>query len=226
MILELPDEIDLRAASDKRTYTTDAKGRHLYGVFEHIRERRPTAITGICLHQTACHMGERPARYLSTGAHMVVTREGQRFRLHDWTDRIVSANGFNARCISIEIDGLYAGDDSNDRRALASTWNDPSTKEREQPMKLTPAAIAAAREACRVAIREVPTIKLLLAHRQSSGTRQSDPGAAPWREIALPIIAEFGLNQPTPSYDPRTFKVDDGRPIPECWDPRCKGNAY
>lgn len=224
-MVELPDEIDLRAHSSQRTWDPQVPG----GVFEHVRSRTIREVTGIVLHQTACVMGERPERYLNTGAHFVCTRGGQRLRLHDVTDRIVSANGFNARCVSIECDGIYPGDDSNQARAIATTWDDPTTKIREQPMVPTLALIAVARGTIRAIVREVRAaggeVKYLFAHRQSSETRENDPGACLWREVAIPMIAELGLNVPTPSFDPRTFAIDSGRPIPTCWDPACS-NRY
>lgn len=229
-LLELPDEIDLRAVSDQRQYTTDAKGRHLYGVFERTRTRDWSQITGIVLHQTACLMGERPARYLNMGAHWGVTRGGLRLRLHELTDRIVSANRFNARCVSVEIDGRYAGDETSPARKLATTWDDKSTQVRELPMDLTPEAEAAALWVCESIVDEVAAnggqVKFFFAHRQSSGTRQSDPGEQPWRRVALPFIAKHKLNLQAPTFLDRTFKVDDGRVIPERWDPSFKGNRY
>lgn len=230
-IVELPDEIDLRAHSSKLTWGVPG------GVYEHVRERAPDKITAIVLHQTACLMGEKPDRYLNTGAHYVCTRGGQRIWLHDEDQRIVSADGFNARGVSIECDGIYPGDDSTPALALAMTWDDPTTKIREQPMVPTSALVAAGRETCRAIIRRTAArggrIKFLFAHRQSSETRRDDPGAALWRLVAMPIIEEFGLNEtvvdpvnPKRNFDAITFKVDDGRTIPACWNPAFRGNRY
>ncbi len=217
MMLELPDEIDLRAVSSKRTWDPKLPG----GVFEHARERTAELTTGICLHQTACYMGERPERYLATGAHRIVTRGGQRFRLHDATDRIVSANGFNARCVSIEGDGIYAGVEGDPK----TVWDDPSTRTREMAMDLPDAFVAAYRETCRSIIREVAElggkIKFILCHRQSSGSRQNDPGQSIYQRVARVIMDEFGLSNGGPG-----FKVDDGRAIPAEWDERCVGVKY
>jgi hypothetical protein len=221
MMLELPDPIDLRSSSDQRTYTTDAQGRHLFGVYENIRTRPPSGITGICCHQTACYMGEKPARYLSTGAHRVVTRGGEQLWLHDSTDRIVSANGFNARCVSIEGDGIYAGVEGDPR----TVWDDPTTKVRESAMDLPDAFVAAYRETIRAIVREVAAkggaIKFILCHRQSSGTRQNDPGQGIYQQVVRPMLDELGL-----SNGGAGFKIDDGRAIPEVWDERAKGVRY
>lgn len=230
-LLELPDPIDLTAVSDKRTWTVDPKTKaHLYGVYESSRSRDAEHITGIVLHQTACFMGEKPSRYLSTGAHRVVTRGGLQLKLHEVVDRIVSANGFDARCVSIECDGLYAGDDTTPQRALATTWDDPTTKVREQPMAITSEQVVATLATIDDIIADVAgrggRIKFLFAHRQSSDTRESDPGRAHWQQIAMPAIAKHDLNKPENGFDPKTFVVGSGRAIPECWNPAYKGNRY
>ncbi len=216
-MLELPDEIDLRTVSSKRTWDPHLPG----GVFEHVRARSIHDVTGICLHQTACYMGERPERYLNTGAHRIVTRGGQRLRLHDVTDRIVSANGFNARCVSIEGDGIYAGIEGDPR----TVWDDPTTRVRELAMDLPDAFVAAYLETCRSIIREVAAaggkIQFILCHRQSSESRQSDPGEAIYKRVARVILDEFGLSNGGVG-----FKVDDGRAIPFEWDERSVGIRY
>lgn len=220
-MLELPDELDLRSASDKRTFTIDSKTRAHYGVFESSRSRPIAEVTGICLHQTACLLGERPERWLNVGAHYGVTRGGKRLRLHDETDRIVHGNGFNARCVGIEGDGTYAGIEGD----LRTVWDDPTTKYREQGMDLPDPFIAAYLETCRAIIRRVHdaggAIKFILAHRQSSESRQNDPGEGIWKRVALVIMKEFGLHDGGVG-----FKVDDGRPIPEAWDPSKVGIRY
>src|SRR5690606_36522501 len=103
------------------------------------RARSLESVTGICLHQTACHMGERPSRYDGMGAHVGVTRQGKVIWLHDWTRRVVHGNGWNAGTVGIEIDGLYAGVEGD----ISTVWDDPSTKHREQPMALTAEAVEA-----------------------------------------------------------------------------------
>lgn len=61
----------------------------------------------------------------------------------------------------------------------------------------------------------------LFAHRQSSGTRQSDPGSALWQAIALPLLRELRLSDGGHGY-----RVGSGRPIPEAWDARYVGVRY
>jgi len=82
---------------------------------EHAAPKYPTSarpwskVTGICLHQTACHMGERLERYNTIGAHFVVTRSGKVLWMHGLERLVVHGNGWNNQTVGIEIDGLYAG---------------------------------------------------------------------------------------------------------------------
>lgn len=186
-----------------------------------VRSRSWAATTGITLHQTACVLGERPERWDTVGAHFGVTRRGAVMQLHD-IDRIVAhGNGWNAQCVGIEIDGLYAGIEGD----ISTVWDDPSTPAREQGMTLTPEAIEATRALIRWIVEGVARhggqVRALVAHRQSSATRRNDPGSAIWQAVALPMHAELGLSDGGVG-----FAIGDGRPVPEAWDPRCKGVGY
>lgn len=179
-----------------------------------VRSRPWAKVTGICLHQTACMLGERPGRWDSVGAHVGVTRAGAVIWLHGF-DRIVAhGNGFNAQTVGIEIDGLYAGVEGDPR----TVWDDPSTPAREQGMALTPEAIEATKQAIRWIVDEVEgyggDVRALVAHRQSSGARRNDPGSAIWQAVALPMMRELGLSDGGP-----WFAIGDGRPVPRDWDP-------
>lgn len=228
-LLELPDVLDLTHLSDQRLYTVDPKTKVHTGVFYAKRTRSPKETTAIVCHQTACLMGESPSRYLHTGCHRVVTRGGQRLKLHNATDVIVSANGFDMRSVSIEGDGLYAGDDSTPELKLKTTWDDPSTKVREQPLDLTGPFIAAYIQTIGDICAEVAElggkVEFLLAHRQSSEDRRDDPGRAIYRAIMLPAAAKYGLRI-GPEIQPAPFKVGSGYGIPESWDPRATGVKY
>lgn len=179
-------------------------------------KRARSAVTGICLHQTACVLGERPERYETVGAHIGITRSGKVIWMHSFEDVVYHGNGWNDATIGIEIDGLYAGIEGD----LSTVWDDPSTARHEQPMALTGEAITAACETIRWLSAEYK-IKALVAHRQSSASRRNDPGSAIWKAIALPMHAELELGDGGIG-----FKLGDGRAIPEAWDPRCRNIPY
>src|SRR5262249_16938110 len=108
-------------------------------------------ITGICLHQTACLLGEEPARWKTVGCHLGLTRKGQAICLHDFDRLINHGNGWNTRCVGIEMDGLYAGVEGDPK----TVWNDPSIPHRAQPHELTQQLIEAGLNACRWICRVV-----------------------------------------------------------------------
>lgn len=176
------------------------------------KRRSLTSVTGICLHQTACVLGERIERWDPVGAHIGITRAGKVIWLHSFDRRVVHGNGWNAGTIGIEIDGLYAGVEGD----VSTVWNDPSTPGRERGMQLPEVQAEAARQCVRWICEQVPSVRVIVAHRQSSGARRNDPGEAIWKAVAL----TSGLATPA------GFTLDDGRPIPEAWDPKRRGVRY
>lgn len=183
---------------------------------QHVRTlpRLWRSVTGICLHQTACLLGERPARWDTVGAHVGVTRGGKVLKLHEFNRVVYHGNGWNNGTVGIEIDGLYAGVEGRPE----TVWDDPGTTIREQGMELTPEAIVAARAAIRWICYEVAQhggrIKALVAHRQASKNRRNDPGSAIWQEIAIPLHKELGLSE-----GGFGFTLGNGLPIPYDWNP-------
>lgn len=180
----------------------------------HVYGKRPwSKVTGICLHQTACVLGERPARWRTVGCHVGVTRGGQVMWLHDFTKLVVHGNGWNAQTVGIEMDGLYEGV-AGDPKTL---WDDPTTPFREQGQTPTPELVEAARATvrwiCAVVEANGGRVRALVAHRQSSDSRRNDPGSALWQAVALPLMADLGLSDGGPG-----FKIGTGRPIPHEWD--------
>lgn len=177
-------------------------------------------ITGVTLHQTACVLGEKPQRWATVVAHLGVTRGGQVIWMHDFEKIVWHANGFNGFTVGIEMDGTYAGVEGDDR----TFWR-PADEPDRKPQIPTPDLVEAARATVRWICQEVARhggrIQRLLAHRQASGERQSDPGSALWQQVAMPLHKELGLSDGGPGY-----KIDSGYPIPERWDPSRVGIKY
>lgn len=198
---------------------TAAQGHGPGGIWK-VRKRAWSEVTGICLHQTACVLGERPERWDTVGAHIGITRGGQVMWLHGFDRRVAHGNGWNARTVGIEIDGLYAGVEGDP----STVWNDPSTPIRETGQDLTTESVNAARDVIRWIFRETAVqggrIRVLVAHRQSSMNRRDDPGSEIWYQVAIPMHRELGLG------DGGVGFAIGGLPIPERWDARCKGVAY
>jgi hypothetical protein len=188
----------------------------------HVGGPRPwTGVTGVCLHQTACLLGERPERWDSVGCHVGITRSGKVIWLHDFNKVVWHGNGWNNGTVGIEIDGLYAGVEGDP----STVWDDPSTPTHEKAMLVTPETVKATQEAVRWIISEIVknggAVNALVAHRQSSNSRRNDPGSSIWKKIALPLSAELGLSDGGAG-----FKLGNGYPIPVEWDPSRTGIKY
>jgi N-acetyl-anhydromuramyl-L-alanine amidase AmpD len=178
--------------------------------------RRPLdRVTGICLHQTACVLGERVERWDTVGAHFGVLRSGAIVWLHDFDRVVAHGNGWNAGTVGIEVDGLFAGVECDS----STVWNDPSTKVRERGMRPTPEQLDSLEWLIAWCVQTRPTIRALVAHRQSSKDRRNDPGQAIWQATRL-VAAELGLGD-----GGQGFEIG-GRPIPEEWDSRYRGSRY
>lgn len=196
--------------------------RRLTAVASHDHGARSwKAVTGICLHQTACLLGERPARWDTVGAHLGVMRSGRVVLLHDFHRIVWHGNHWNSGTVGIEIDGLYEGVLGDPK----TIWDDPTTKVHEVGMRATYEAIEATKQTirwiCGVVAKNGGDVRALVAHRQSSKDRQDDPGSELWQAIALPLHTELGLHDGGVG-----FKLGNGFAIPESWDPRCVGVKY
>lgn len=220
----------LTCADFERAYIIDRRAHHTpmvrrNGKPEPYAPAKRPAPTGICLHQTACDMGERVERYDTISVHYVILRSG-RITWHADVDRILyGGNGWNNRCVHIEVNGLYPGleddPDTAQDESLRTTWDDPTTPTREHPQEVTHEAMLSLRMLVRYLAIRHPTIRFLVSHRQASADRRNDPGERIWRGEAVPIAAELGLSDGGPG-----FTIGDGLPIPEQWDPRRKGTRY
>lgn len=213
-----PEPAPLANLIDRRGTAAQAHGPK--GAWK-VGRRSWAKTTGICLHQTACVLGERPARWDTVGCHVGITRNGKIIWLHDFDRVVAHGNGWNAQTVGIEIDGLFAGVEGN----ASTVWNDPDTATQEVAMQLTAEQVIAARDAIRWIHHEVAKnggkLTALVAHRQSSKSRRNDPGSEVWEQIALPMQNELGLSDGGAG-----FKIDDGRPIPEAWNPKYKRVLY
>ena len=218
---EVPDPSPEATLDESPLSSDEIVDRRKTAAATHRRERRPwKKVTGICLHQTACVLGERPGRWDTIGAHFGVTRSGNVIWLHDMDHVVIHGNGWNAGTVGIEIDGKYEGVHGD----ISTFWRDKSDPN-STPQELTSESANATRRLIRFICEEVRRnggeVKVLVAHRQASVNRRNDPGSQIWTEVALPIIDELGLDDGGVG-----FKIGNGYPIPEAWDPKKKGIRY
>jgi len=194
-----------------------ARYKHRGGV---IVMRDPKTITGIVVHQTACTFGpsddadRRHRRAQRIPAHATAFRDGTFVTPCDLPAYAQHGHRLNGRSLGLEIEGRYSGEVDDPatapREDLGSTWGGP-------PDVVTDLVVECARVALKWLVDEGRRlgcpIKFVWAHRQSSATRRSDPGAELWRRVVLLYaIPALGLEaQPG-------LVVGDGRPIPRSWD--------
>lgn len=188
--------LDCRGVADE----TQAHGRRAW-----------SEIRAVVLHQTACVLGGEPRRWRSVPIHYGVTREGTILQLHDDETLLWHAHALNRFSVGIEIDGYFEGI-QGDR---STCWAPPSNPGRI-PLRPTQPQIEATRALLRylsgLFAARGSRLSMILAHRQGTDQRRSDPGSEVWQEIALPSQRELGCLR---THDKIWGK---GQPIPREWD--------
>lgn len=181
--------------------------------------RRPEDVDTLVIHQTACRYGpgvesRDHRRAVRIAAHAVTFQDQVTVLSNPFRWHVHHGNGYNPVSLGWEIEGRYSGRPDDPRTApredLLSTWGGP-------PDEVTPWIVAGALaglhwivEAARV---EGIVLRKFRAHRQSSGTRRSDPGHGLWSALA-PEAEALGLSLDL------SEAIGTGRPIPVEWDRR------
>jgi len=164
--------------------------------------RDPRTVYALVLHQMACCFKPKDPlkRFLTVGAHFAITEDGRILQLHPVSTLVWASNGFNNRSVAVE----FAGNFPNTR----GTWWQGDTYGKNRP---TPAQVNAGRQLVRHLVRTMG-LTHVLTHRQSSGTRENDPGPDIWFDVGQWAVNTLGLNDGGPG-----FKIDAGNPIPDEW---------
>jgi hypothetical protein len=221
--------LDLRSRQTNPPALVRGKRKHRVDRVGRVIERDPSDVVGVCLHQTACIFGpahdpeRRLERALGVAGHAVAFRTGEVVLANPLRWVVLAANGLNDVSLNLEIEGLYPGlvDDpaTAPNEARKTTWGG-------RPDIVTELVVRAAHRALRELVElgraEGMPIRYLWAHRQSSPTRRSDPGAELWQRVGL----EFGVDVLGLETQPELTlksKKGRGRPIPIEWDPRGHG---
>jgi peptidoglycan hydrolase-like protein with peptidoglycan-binding domain len=180
------------------------KGRPYYKRDSRRSPRDPSKVDCIVLHHMAFNRGNQVNSYLKVGAQYIVTADGQVAQLYDDLDYLNSSNNFNPRCVAIEFAGNFPRQDYH-------WWKN---KERTIPDRcyLTPAQIRAGRCLLSTIKAKLPNIKYLYAHRQSSASRENDPGQDVWFNIGEWALTNLNLSD----REPKLFE-GDGQAIPAAW---------
>jgi hypothetical protein len=166
--------------------------------------RKQSAVDSIVLHHMAYNIGNNVKSYLKVGAHYAVLADGQIAQLYDDLDFMNASNGFNPRSVAIEFAGNFP----------THSYHWWKSKELTIPDRcyLTPAQIRAGRCLLATLKARLPGIQYVYAHRQSSDTRENDPGPDVWLHVAEWAINTLGLTDRLPQ-----THVGKGQPIPDSW---------
>lgn len=163
-------------------------------------QRKPGSVYALVLHQMAFSRGNDPRKYDRVTAHFTILPDGKITQLHPVSSLLWASNGFNKGSVAVE----FAGNFPNTR---GRCWQ----AARYGCHRLTPAQIEAGRYLIRYLMRTMG-LTHVLAHRQSSGTRENDPGPDIWYHVGQWAIDTLGLKDGGPG-----FKVGSGKPIPTDW---------
>jgi N-acetylmuramoyl-L-alanine amidase-like protein len=164
--------------------------------------RGRTRVDALVLHQMACCFQPRDPlqRFLSIVAHFAITADGRILQLHPTSALLWASNGFNHRSVAVEFAGNFPN--------TQGRWWQGDTFGRNQP---TQRQVEAGRRLIRH-LRSTIGITHVLAHRQSSGSRENDPGPDIWCNVGQWAVTNLGLSDGGPGY-----RIGSGNPIPDAW---------
>lgn len=173
--------------------------------------RKPRSIDGIVIHQTGCWFGVSKAllkemggnyvaakhrRALNVAAHMTAFDTGFAVLAHPLDWYVYHANSLCARSLGLEVEGAFPGVMSKGKY-------------------LTPKLIQAACDGLEYLVDRGRSmgmpLKFIWAHRQSSPSKENDPGEEIWRKIVL------GFAVPKLRLQVQNDYASGGKPIPESW---------
>lgn len=167
------------------------------------KPRDMSKVYALVLHQTAGNQRNTPPdRYDGVTAHFVIKPNGQILQLHPLTARLNASNGFNAGSVAVEFAGNFP--DTRGKRYVYPNGASPQGV-------LTAEQIKAGRCLIRYLVKNM-NLTHILAHRQSSGSRENDPGPDIWYHVGQWAINNLGLRD-----GGQNFKVGSGNPIPDSW---------
>lgn len=164
---------------------------------------RPAAqVKALVLHQMACCRNRRNALtdYLKIGSHFAIMADGRILQLHPELAMVWASNGFNHGSVAVE----FAGNFPNTK----GKWWQGDKYGRDQ---VTPAQLEAGRRLVRYLVAKIG-LKTILAHRQSSASRENDPGPDIWYHVGQWAVDTLKLSDGGSG-----FKVGDGNAIPDLW---------
>jgi hypothetical protein len=192
--------------------------------------RKPSQVDTLVLHQMACcyQVKDPLTRFLNIAPHFAILPDGRILQIHPlllWTG---ASNGFNDRSVAVEFAGNfpnYKGKWWQDRKEMAAIRERLRKRGVSEPKinahlqayvkanenQVTPQQIESGRYLVRYLIQKMG-LKKIVAHRQSSITRENDPGPDIWSQVGQWATQNLGLSDGGPGY-----KIGKGFAIPDLW---------
>jgi phosphatidylserine/phosphatidylglycerophosphate/cardiolipin synthase-like enzyme/N-acetyl-anhydromuramyl-L-alanine amidase AmpD len=171
--------------------------------------RDPRKLWAFVLHQMAFKRRGRtskqfsdPSSYLKTGAHFCIMLDGRIIQLHAFSRLIWHAQCISPRSVAVEFEGNFPN--------VSGRWwidKDSQVQNRDQP---TAAQFDSGRFLASY-LKIVLGTTHILAHRQSSDSRENDPGPDIWYNVGQWSVDNLGLT------DGGNFKCGTGNPLLQQW---------
>jgi hypothetical protein len=169
------------------------------------KKRDVATLTAAVLHQMGFHRGNDGKKYKNVKAHFVVLPNGTIVQNHPIDYYLPASNGISALSVAIEFAGNF--------KSVRNKWDYSNTSAEHVPSQ---AQYASGRCLLYYLRMKMPKFTHVLAHRQSGGQRQNDPGPEIWCNVGEWALRYMGLKDGGPG-----FKVGDGRTIDPKWRTWC-----
>ncbi|GEM_PF-1494445 len=181
------------------------KPQHILNSF-----RDPRILWAFVLHQMAFKRTGRisrrysdPESYVNTGAHFCIMLDGRIIQLHPMSRMIWHGNCISPRSVGVEFEGNFPNVKGKwwiDTKSTVQNKDVPTQAQYDSGRFLT--------SYLKIALGTTH----ILAHRQSSDSRENDPGPDIWYNVGQWAINNLGLTDGGPA-----FKCGTGSPILPEW---------
>lgn len=190
---------------DWTTKAINNKPKHILNSY-----RDPRKVYAFVLHQMAFKRQHRktkkysdPESYLATGAHFCIMFDGRIVQLHPCSRMIWHGNCLSPGSVAVEFEGNFPN-------VKGRWWIDKDSRVQNKD-KPTQAQFESGRFLTSY-LKTVMGITHVLAHRQSSDSRENDPGPDIWYQIGQWALEKLGLSD-----GGAQFKCGTGNPILPAW---------
>lgn len=168
------------------------------------RQRAPSDIRAIVLHQTGFQWKPDNPMWPKVRAHFVVRRDGVVLCNFDPIQQMRYGSSFaNPFCITIEHEGNYP--------SAAGEWYEPEKFGKDR-LEEAPAQVAASRKLVAALRQAYPSITHVYAHRQWQEKKSNCPGPDVWRAVGEWAKQTLALTDGGPGWH-----YDGGLPLPDTW---------